>query len=234
MSAICLEVRHLLAAAVFFRGRVRRLPIVQSSQISDVVNARHLEKVLYQEAPCLLSHFANPVMHILHEQDFMSANCFYIIYEQHSSWPVFYCCAFRKCVFLLHFVKPWDLFFFILFLSITISQTPSLRDEGYSVGLLFRWLGVVVLAVLLVVSRLVMQRGVVIVVMPSEARPDFLGHGPVYAPGVFGAGDELLQFEAPVLQAQQDVPEVVKVRHHPVQRVLLAEAGEHFGELLTT
>lgn len=124
-------------------------------------------------------------------------------------------------------------FFFLLCLNITISQT-SLRDEGYSVGLLFRGLGLVVLAMLLVVSRLVMQRRVVIVVMPSEARPHFLGHGPVYAPGVLGTADELLQFEAPVMQAQQDVPEVVKVCHHPVQRVLLAEAGEHFGELLTT
>lgn len=91
----------------FSCGRVRRLPTVQSSQISDLVRRFCTRKLLAS-----FSHFGNPVMHILHEQDFMSANCFYIVYEQHSSWPVFYCCAFRTCVFLLHFVKPCDFFFF--------------------------------------------------------------------------------------------------------------------------
>lgn len=69
-------------------------------------------------------------------------------------------------------------------------------------------------------------------VMSSEARPDFLRHWSVDASGVLNATEQFLQLEAAVLQSLQGVPEVVKVGHHPVKRVLRAERSEHLAKLL--
>lgn len=86
--------------------------------------------------------------------------------------------------------------------------------------------------ILVVVIGLMVQRLVMVVMMPSEARPDFLGHRSVDASGMLDAVQQFLQLEASVLQPLQGVPEVVEVGHHPVQRVLRTERREHLGQLL--
>lgn len=94
-------------------------------------------------------------------------------------------------------------------------------------------LSFVVLGMMLVVVTGLMVKGLMMIVgMPSEARPDFLRYRSVNASGMLDAAEQFLQLEASVLQSLQGVPEVVEVGHHPVQRVLRTERREHLGKLL--